>query len=647
VPAEAAACGSWHSHITPGLVAEIGPVFFKFADIQLGLGGAFWIEARPEEGGRDVVCFAPDSGEVVTVTPPGFDARTRCNEYGGGAFFVHGPTVFFSHLQDQRLYRQASFRAPPVPITPEPSEPAALRYADGVTTPDGKLIVCVRERHDGPRVTNDLVALPSDGSAAPWTIASGSDFYSFPRISADGRALAWTQWDHPNMPWDGSELYAGRFSAGGRVTDVRRIAGGPEESIFQPEWSPDGVLHFVSDRSGWWNIWRESGSGVEAICPMEAEFGAAQWTFGLSRFAFLSDGTIAASYTADGVDRLALIAGGKLEDVALPFTALHPECLRSDGRRVWFIGASDQQAPAIVCYDTTTRATDVVRRSTDRAFENGVISKPRVIRFPVDDGIAHALFYPPANSNFMPLEGEKPPLRVAVHGGPTSRYPAALDPDWQFFTSRGWAVALVNYGGSTGYGRSYRERLRKGWGVVDRADAVGAARYLADSGEIDASRIVISGGSAGGYTTLLALCLEDIFAAGISYFGIGDLEGFARDTHHLESHYCEGLVGPYPEAASAYRERSPVYLADRIRSPLLILQGSEDEVVPRSQAEEMLAALDTNRVPHAYIEFEHEGHGFRRKDTLERAVEAELYFLAKVLGLPAPEGVTPIAIRHL
>jgi dipeptidyl aminopeptidase/acylaminoacyl peptidase len=645
--ATAAPCGSWRSSITADLVAEAGPVFFKFSDIQPGQGGAFWIEARPEEDGRDVVCFARSSGEVVTVTPPGFDARTRCNEYGGGAFFVHGPTVFFSHFGDQRLYRQAAFGAPPIPITSEPPEPASLRYADGVTTPDGKLIVCVRESHDNERVTNELVALPSDGSAAPWVVASGSDFYSSPRIRDDGRFLAWTQWDHPNMPWDGCELLVGRLSARGRVTESTHLAGGRTESIVQPEWSPDGALHFVSDRSGWWNIYRAAGNAIEAVCPMEAEFGAARWTFGLSRFAFLSDGRVAASYTDAGVDHLALIRGGKAEDVRLDFTAYHPESLRSDGRRLWFIAASDKQAPAIACYDTTTRATELVRRSAQRVVTAGFLSKPRLIEFPTDSGLAHALFYPPANDHFVPLQGEKPPLRVAVHGGPTSRYPAGLDPEWQFFTSRGWAVVLVNYGGSTGYGRSYRERLTKGWGVVDRADAVAAARHLADRGDIDPSRVVISGGSAGGYTTLLTLCLENVFAAGISYFGIADLETFARDTHNLESHYCDGLVGPYPEAASIYRDRSPVYLADRVRSPLLILQGREDEVVPRSQAREMLAALDANRVPHAYLEFEDEGHGFRRRDTRKRAAEAELYFLAKVLGLPLPEGVAPIEIRHL
>ncbi|MEA2507332.1 MAG: hypothetical protein QOH48_1950 [Actinomycetota bacterium] len=645
--AEAAACGSWRSPITSDLVAEAGAVFFKFSDIQPGQRGAFWIEARPEEDGRDVVCFARSRGEVVTVTPPGFDARTRCNEYGGGAFFVHGPTVFFSHFGDQRLYRQAAIGAQPIPITSAPPEPASLRYADGVTTPDGKLIVCVRERHENERVTNELVALPSDGSVAPWVVASGSDFYSFPRISGDGRFLAWTQWGHPNMPWDGCELQVGRLSSRGGVTEVKHVAGGRTESIVQPEWSPQGVLHFVSDRSGWWNIYRDDGNSTEAVCPMEAEFGAAQWTFGLSRFGFLSDGRIAASYTHAGVDHLVLIADGKSADLGLDFTAHHPESLRSDGRRLWFIAASDEQAPAIVCYDTTTRATEVVRRSAHSVINAGFISKPRAIEFPTNSGFAHALFYPPANDNYIALNGEKPPLRVAVHGGPTSRYPAGLDPEWQFFTSRGWAVVLVNHGGSTGYGRSYRERLANRWGMVDRTDAVAAAQHLADRGDVDPSRVVVSGGSAGGYTTLLALCLEDVFAAGISYFGIADLETFARDTHNLESHYCDGLVGPYPDAAAIYRERSPVHLADRIRSPLLILQGTEDQVVPPSQAREMLAALDANRVPHAYLEFEDEGHGFRRQDTRKRAVEAELYFLAKVLGLPLPEGVTPIEIRHL
>jgi dipeptidyl aminopeptidase/acylaminoacyl peptidase len=605
----------------------------------------YWIEGRPYEDGRDAVCSSGADDEVVTFTPRKLNARSRCNEYGGGALCVHGSAVFFSNFDDQRLYRQESPNTEPFPITPAPAQAAAVRFADGRVTPDGKLIVSVRERHEQAQVINDLVVLASDGSGAPTSIASGSDFYSFPRISPNGRRLAWTQWRHPNMPWDGCELLAADLSPEGRLSNVHHVAGGDGESVFQPEWSPESTLYLVSDRTGWWNLYRESDSRIEAACPVEADFGTAQWVFGLSRYAFLSDGRVAASYTQAGIDHLVLISNGEATDASLPYTYIESLC--SDGTTVWFVGATHTEPPALIAWNPATGETSVLRRSSEVDVDEGFISIPRAIEFPTAGGTAHALFYPPSNRNFKPLQGEKPPLRVAVHGGPTDHARAGLDLDWQFHTSRGWAVVLVNYGGSTGYGRDYRNRLRGGWGVVDRQDAVAAARFLTDQGEADPGRVVISGGSAGGYTTLLSLCLEDTFAAGISYFGISDLLAFATGTHHLESHYCDRLVGVLPDAAATYRERSAVHLAEGIHAPVLILQGTDDEVVLRSQAAEMIAALDAHGSPYAYLEFAGEGHGFRRDDTLARATEAELYFLARVFDLPMPEGVEEVPIQNL
>jgi dipeptidyl aminopeptidase/acylaminoacyl peptidase len=637
--------GSWRSPITASLIAS-GAV--PLGQVETEGDHVYWLEGRPREGGRSVlVRWSPD-GAKRELTPSDFNVRTRVHEYGGGSYLVHRSTVYFSNFADQRLYRQ-DWNGEPRAITPEPDQPAGARYADGRVTPDGRLMVCVRELHGEDReATNEIVVVPTDGTAPPRTVVSGQDFYSFPRISPDGRRLAWTAWDHPRMPWDGTELWVGDLTTDGSVDNARRVAGGPQESIFQPAWSPGGTLHFVSDRTGWWNLHRMRGDTAEPLAPMEAEFGKPQWVFGFSTYAFLPDERVACVYSKDGIERLGIVppTGSEVEPLECPYSDF--AYLRSSGTRLACIGASPREAAAVVTLDVATGRTEVLRRSIDFDVDARYVSAPRPIAFPSEGGqTAYALFYPPANAEYTGPSGERPPLLVLSHGGPTAMARPALDLETQYWTSRGFAVVDVNYGGSTGFGRAYRERLKGQWGVVDTLDCVNAARYLAEQGEVDGRRLAIRGGSAGGYTTLCALTFHDDFAAGASYYGVADCEALATETHKFESRYLDGLIGPYPEAQELYRSRSPIHFTDRLSCPVILLQGLEDRVVPPSQAEEMVSALRKKGLPFAYLAFEGEQHGFRKAETIQRALEAELYFYSRVFGFPVGDQVESVPIENL
>ena len=640
----AAPYGSWHSPVSAASVARSG----------VGLAGPlvsgddlYWIESRPTEEGRNVVVVRSGDGAVSDVTPAGFNARTRVHEYGGGSFFVHDGTVFFSSFGDQRIYRQEGPGAPPQPITPAPENPGGVRYADGAVTPEGD-IVCVRETHTGDGVAIDLVRIPADGNAEPRTIASGHDFYSYPRVSPDGSKIAWTTWDHPRMPWEGTELWLGDPGADG-IANVSLVAGGPKESIFQPQWGPDGRLYFASDRTGWWNLYRLEENGPRLLAERAAEFGGPQWQFGYSSYDFLPDGRIACVYSSGGYQHLAVLdpESGDVRDVETPFSTIFP-WIEVLGTRVVVAAAGPSEPRAIVAVDVETGEPEVLRLSREDVVDPGYVSVPTAIEFPTDGGLSsHAFFYPPQNTEYEGPPSERPPLIVLSHGGPTGATFVELDDEVQFFTSRGFGVVDVNYGGSTGYGRAYRERLNGRWGIVDTADCINAARYLAEKGEVDGDRLIIRGGSAGGYTTLCALVFHDVFSAGASYFGVADIEALARDTHNFESRYFESLIGPYPEMAAVYRERSPVHFVDRISCPLILLQGLDDEVVPPSQSEIMVAALRQKGIPFAYLAFEGEQHGFRRAETIQRSVEAELYFFGRVFGIESADDIEPVAIENL
>lgn len=651
--------GSWESPITAEEVAR-GGVRLSEPWPAPG-GGALWLERRAAEGGRSVIVRREADGSIADVTPQGFNVRTRAHEYGGGAWLPVRDAVVFSNFADQRLYRQDGVGADPVAITPEPPEPASIRYADARATPGGATLVCVRETHPpgggsdpppgGGEAANELVALPADGSAEPRVLASGRDFYAFPRVSPDGARVAWTCWDHPNMPWDGCELWVTPLDA---PADAQRVAGGPEEAIWQPEWSPDGVLHWVSDADGFWNLYRAAGGpgggGAEQLTRERADLGYPQWLFGGATFAFLDGGAIACIRTENAVERLCLLeepgASGPI-DLGLSYSCFAFPGLRSGGARLLFTAASPSQEPAVVELDTRTREPRVIRAASDHPLDPAYAPEAREIEFPTGGGLtAHAFYYPPRNPRFEGPEGELPPLIVQSHGGPTGHVSPQLQIDIAFWTSRGVGVVDVNYGGSTGFGREYRSRLDGTWGIVDTGDCINAARHLADTGEVDGNRLAIHGGSAGGYTTLCALVFHDVFAAGASSYGVADAETLAQDTHKFESRYLDRLIGPYPEAKATYKERSPIHSADRLNVPVILFQGLEDEVVPPSQAEAMVAALRANGVPHAYLPFEGEQHGFRKAETIVRCLEAELSFYAQVFGFEPAGSVEPVQIER-
>jgi dipeptidyl aminopeptidase/acylaminoacyl peptidase len=637
--------GSWKSPITTSLLTSAG---ITFGQIEVSSNGIHWLEGRPSEAGRVVVVHAKHDGEPVDVVPPPFNTRTRVHEYGGGAYFVAGTTVFFSNFVDQALYRM-DHGSDPRPITPEPNIPAGFRYADGRLTPDGKTIICVRESHrEGAEAINDLVAIPADGSGKPASIASGADFYSFPRIRFDGKQLAWTSWNHPQMPWDGTELWIADLDSAGVVTNPRKIAGSETESIYQPEWSPEGTLHFISDRTGWWNLYAFQDGKIVPLAATDAEFGIPQWVFGTSRYAFVSGG-IACIYTRNGRDYLGFIASGSgsVKNLDLPYDTWSD--LKSDGsHRLYAIAASVSTASEVVAFDLENSLHRVLRRSLQVALDPEDISRPEAIEFPTDDGrTAFALYYAPKNKEYSGPSAERPPLLVLSHGGPTAATSSNLRLSIQYWTSRGFAVVDVNYGGSTGYGRAYRERLNGKWGVVDVQDCINAARHLAGRGDVDPKRMAIRGGSAGGYTTLCALVFSDVFAAGASHYGVADLKSLMQDTHKFESRYLDGMVGPYPQAADLYHQRSPVHFADRLSCPVILLQGLADKVVPPAQAETMIAALRKKKLPFAYVSFATEGHGFREAENIKRAAEAELYFYSRVFGFTPRDSIAPITIENL
>jgi dipeptidyl aminopeptidase/acylaminoacyl peptidase len=636
---EVAVYGSWRTPITSELVASGTQIM----EMMLDGDDVYWRELRPTERGRHVVMRAA-KGRTEEVTPAPFDVRTLVHEYGGGSFVVADGVVYFSNLADQRLYRQV-IGDEPRPITPT----ANLRYADGTIDRRRGRLICVREDHTvaGREAVNTLVSLNLEGGDGGEVLVSGNDFYSSPRLGPDGSYLAWLAWNHPNMPWDATELWVGELRADGSLGRTERVAGGRDESILQPEWSPDEVLHFISDRTGWWNLYRWRHGRVESLCDMAAEFGRPPWTFGMSSYAFESAERIVCVYNVRGTWQLAEldVTNRKLEPIENPYSDI--TYVRAAPGRSVFVAGSPTEPESIVQFNFATRQFEVLYRSRELAIDPGYLSTARAIEFPTSNDLtAHAFFYAPRNRDFTAPSKELPPLIVIAHGGPTSSTKSTLNLAVQYWTSRGLAVLDVNYGGSTGYGRSYRRRLYGQWGVVDVDDCANGAMYLVKRGEADGSRLAIRGGSAGGYTTLCALTFRNIFRAGASYYGISDLGIFDKETHKFESRYDLTLVGPYPERRDLYRERSPIHFIDRISSPAILFQGLEDKIVPPNQAELIVEALRTRGMPVAYLPFEGEQHGFRRTENIKRALDAELYFYSKVFRFRLADPVEPIKIDN-
>ena len=667
--------GSWKSPITTELLVS--------QSIGLGNGlfagdSIYWLEGRPAEAGRNVLVQRRSDGTTHDVTPAPYNVRSRVHEYGGGAVWIAENNIYFVNFADQRLYRVAP-DADPTAITPE----AQLRYADGVFDAARNRFICVREDHTGAgEAVNTLTALTLDDRATPFpndaqtVLVSGNDFYATPRLNPDGTRLTWLTWNHPYMPWDGTALWLATVQPEGTLTDAHCIAGGENESIFQPEWSPDGILYFVSDRSGWWNLYRWQNGASENLIEMTAEFGLPQWVFGMRTYAFESAQRIMCTYHQDGRDYLASLdtIHKTLTPIASPYTVIGG--LQARPGQVLYRGGATTQPSVLVLLDLNTQESPltgftnndanssapprqvlkkglgdevhILKQSSTLTLDSGYLSAPQALTFPTDNHLtAHALFYPPQNQDFVAPDSAKPPLLVLSHGGPTGATSSALNLRIQYWTSRGFAILDVNYGGSTGYGRAYRERLNGQWGIVDVNDCVNGARYLVQQGWVDAERLAIRGGSAGGYTTLCALTYHDIFQAGASHYGVSDLQALALETHKFESRYLDRLVGPYPERRDLYQARSPIHHIAGLNCPVIFFQGLEDQVVPPAQAETMVNALREKGIPVAYIPFEGEQHGFRRAANIQRALDAELYFYGRIFGFELATPVTPVTIENL
>jgi dipeptidyl aminopeptidase/acylaminoacyl peptidase len=659
--------GSWASPISPESLTE-GSI--RVSDLAMFGRRAWWVERRPDDAGRQVVVSAGPDGTITDHTPEGFSTRTTVHEYGGAPFtVVDGTTVVFSEIADQRLWSAAP-GAEPRPLTPEPPRPSAWRYADARPVAGSGWVVCVRERHHGARageVENDLVAVSlaaGPGGAEPSPLVGGRDFFAAPRPSPDGTRLAWLTWDHPNMSWDGCELWVAHLAGGGDGPPVlsghRRVAGGPDESISQPRWSPDSRLWWVSDRSDWWNLYADDGAGGRAVAPRPAEFTRPDWVFGQATYDFLADGRLVVAWSAEGIDHLGTIEPSTGELVEVPTAFTHFEAVVALDDRAVAIAASATESAVVVTLPvggvggvggvgevgevsggSLDAAPRVLRRSRPTTMEPGHISIAQPVTFPTTGGrSAHAYWYPPTSVDHEGPTGTLPPLVVVSHGGPTAAASPAFNVAIQFWTSRGLGVVDVDYGGSSGYGRAYRRRLDGAWGIVDVDDCVAAAVHLADEGQIDGDRMVIRGSSAGGFTTLCALTFGDAFAAGASLYGIADLATLASDTHKFEARYLDRLVGPWPEAADVYRQRSPLHHADGLDCPVIVFQGLDDRVVPPAQAEVLVSALRDKGLPVAYLTFEGEQHGFRQAESIRRVAEAELSFYGQVLGF-TPAGPVP------
>lgn len=639
--------GSWPTPFTSELVVAAA---VRLGEVHVDRDGTvYWAEGRPAEGGRTQIVRREPSGATSDVLPHGFDARTAVHEYGGGAWWVRDGVVWFANWLDQRLHR-IDPGAGPVPVTAVPASIRADRWADGDLAPDGS-IVLVHEHHPeggGPAQVRNTIARIGAGGGVE-TLVEGPDFVSSPRLDAAGTRLAWIGWDHPSMPWDDTVLSVRDLATG---TDTV-VAGGPGESVSEPRWQADGSLLFLSDRTGWWNLYRWTPDGVTPVVVGDAEIGVPGWVFGTSRHVTLDDGSVVFAVRRDGYDRLAVRGrDGTFTVLDVALSSAGSLCAAGPDAVV-LVAGSPVAEPSVQRISLRDNRVEVLRQPRDLGVDPSSVSSPEPISFPSTDGAgaartAHALFYPPANRDYRGPADELPPLLVVIHGGPTAAATPVLSVGVQYWTSRGFAVVDVDYGGSTGYGRPYREVLKGSWGIVDVADCLAAARWLAEQGRADPDRLAIRGGSAGGFTTLAALAREDTpFAAGADHFGVADLEALAADTHKFESRYLDGLVGRYPRDRDVYVERSPINHVERFSKPLIVLQGSEDPIVPPNQSELIVDALRARGVPVAYLLFDGEQHGFRRAENIRRALDAELSFYAQVFGfdLPAAEGIEPVTIQ--
>ena len=641
--------GTWKSPVSLEMVAH-GSI--NLLRIVLDGLDTYWAEVRPAEDGRTVIVKRSTDNEVQDIIPPGFSSVSMVNEYGTRSFTVSGGVVYFSNSEDQRVYRQRPGEQP-VAITPE----GDFRYGSKVLDRGRSRIICIRENHrdsDEDHPLSEIVALDADGADDPQVLLSDNDFHSSPCLSPDGAQLAWLTWDHPNMPWDGTELWTAAFNEDGSLGEATLVAGGVDEAIIQPEWSPSGELFFISDRSNWANIYRWRDGQVEPIWEVEAEFARANWWVGTCSYGFDSPASLVCSYARDGFWRLARIVlnegdnGHQVERTAFPYWEMGHGDLQVDRDRVVLVAGSPGHPLSLLEFALEDKQLRVLRVESEEEIPSGYLSMPEAIEFLTTGGrTSHAFFYPPANQDYVAPEGEKPPLLVTCHGGPHSAASAELNLTTQYWTSRGFAVLDVNYGGSTGFGREFRERLIGEWGVVDVDDCANAAIYVVERGDVDGDRTAISGGSAGGFTALAALTFRDVFKAGASYFGVSDLEALLSGIHKFDAHSLVGLVGPYPLYRRRYVERSPINFSGYATCPVIFFQGLEDTIVPAIQSEVMYNTLRENGVPTAYLAFEGEHHGFRMAETIMQCLSAEFFFYSRIFGFDPADDLKPVAIENL
>lgn len=628
--------GTWRS---PLAASDLASSSISLNYVQVANGTVYWVESRPADGGRNVLVTNAGAGEgaVRDLTPAGFSARTRVHEYGGKPFAIGHGVIFFSNFPDQRVYAHRSDQAPTA-LTPE-----GYRYADYELSKSGELLFCVREDHTGsgePR--NAIVALDTRTGGPGTVLFNKSDFVAYPRVSPDGRRIAWIAWNHPDLPWDATTLYVANID-GTKLSGVIALTSGARESVLEPRWDTDGSLYFLSDRSNWWNLYRFKDNHISTAFAIEAEIGSPLWTLGQSSYALTGDGRAVVRYTVAARDKLGVVdlkGSGKLTPFDLPFVGLSNIQLISPDKAAAVAACAKAEA-ALVAIDLSTGDYRILRAPGSVKLDPACISVAEPIEFPTAEGLtAHAFFYPPANPEASAPPGEKPPLVVKVHGGPTSHSKPELALTTQYWTSRGFALLDVNHGGSSGFGRAYRERLNGKWGVVDVGDVVAAVKYLIDHGRVDGQRAAIRGGSAGGFTVLASLAFHDVFRAGANYYGVSDLEALARDTHKFEARYLDRLVAPLPQGRAIYEARAPIRHLEKFKAALITFQGADDKVVPPDQSRAIVAALKAKGVPVAYIEFEGEQHGFRRAENIVRSLESELAFYGKVFGF-TPDGALP------
>ena len=649
--------GSWKSPITSDLIVSqtIG-----LGSVVTNQDNIYWLEKRPQEQGRNLLVGLIDRAEVIEITPFPFSVRSKIHEYGGGAYAIENDRIYFSNYQDNRIYQQVIGEQPQA-LTNKPKQ----RYGDLIIDRGRNRLICVAEDHQNAgSVKNSLVTVDL-GTGEVQDLASGEqyparegrglrslrqDFYAAPRLSPDGQFIAWLSWNHPHMPWDSTYLWLARLNENGLIVEPELVAGGMAESICEVKWGQDGTLYFSSDRTNWWNIYRRTVDGrVEILHQKSAEFGYPHWVFGLSTFAIVSNEYLICTYSENGYWHL-----GKIELKTKQFSEIKTKYTNigdvqvSDRGFAVFVGGSPTEATAIVKLDLDTQREEILRRSTELMLDSDYLSIPEAITFPTTNNLdAYAWYYPPQNQDFTAFEGELPPLIVKSHGGPTAAASVDLNLRIQYWTSRGFGYLDVNYGGSIGYGREYRQRLDGQWGIVDVNDCVNAAKYMVKQRRIDGNRLVITGSSAGGYTTLAALTFRNVFKAGASYYGVSDLEILAKDTHKFESHYLDRLVGRYPEEQAVYRERSPIYALQQLDCPVIFFQGLKDKVVPPNQTEMMFQAIKKKGVPVAYIAFSQEAHGFRIADNIKQALDSEFYFYSRIFGFEPADPIEPVTIINL